>query len=419
MANFKAWTEQTRTKNIAVRYRNGAHLPNGELKKFTHTIIDRNQTVKVGEKMRGAQYIADEIVDQLRNKYILYKELGECDLFQPIAQLIEKYIEDCEGRGLGWATIARYELVLHKITIQAKIITLADLTRPISNEKIKDWKATMPVEGKKKNKNVTIYSDLIVLFTFCRWLIDNEHLKQWPFAKKTLPSVEERTPKFYTEEEWETLDRMLAIMDPMARLACNLAYYAGLRKIELVGDGKNRKGVLWEDLTWHPDGSVDLMVRREVAKGKKRPREINLAPEIIALLGSRKSGPLITLTRNRLTYLVLEKARRKLQKLEIKKHLTIHGQRHSFSKNYLEDGDMDLSALKEMLGHSDIKTTQIYSSHEKSHLARGIERAYVKRQERKALLNLAGQKDSIIPEIVVTPVHERAKEAIGSSNGAI
>lgn len=63
------------------------------------------------------------------------------------------------------------------------------------------------------------------------------------------------------------------------------------------------------------------------------------------------------------------------KELNIEKNITPHTLRHSFATHLLTSG-MDLRFVQELLGHEDIKTTQIYTHLEKSELQRTYQKTH-------------------------------------------
>ena len=138
------------------------------------------------------------------------------------------------------------------------------------------------------------------------------------------------------------------------KLMLSLGYAAGLRVSEVV------------DLKVRDIDLDELVIHIKKAKGKKD--RITVFPEKLKenlqnlIVG--KNGDDILFKSNRggkLTSTSLQKVFRKsLKKSEIKKGATFHSLRHSFATHLLENGT-DIRYVQELLGHSNIRTTQIYT----------------------------------------------------------
>lgn len=138
------------------------------------------------------------------------------------------------------------------------------------------------------------------------------------------------------------------------KLMISLGYACGLRVSEVIA-------LKVSDL------DIDeLIVYIKGAKGKKD--RISILPEKLKndlrnLIAGKNSTDLL-LDSNRggkLTTTSLQKMFRKsLAKAEINKPATFHSLRHSFATHLLENGT-DVRYVQELLGHSNIRTTQIYT----------------------------------------------------------
>lgn len=142
--------------------------------------------------------------------------------------------------------------------------------------------------------------------------------------------------------------------NPKYRLMISLAYAAGLRVSEVV----NLKVA---------DLDIDELILR-IWGGKGKKDRISVLPEKLrdslrnTIAG--KDGAEYVFESNRggkLTTTSLQKMFRKsLEKTTIKKSATFHSLRHSFATHLLENGT-DVRYVQELLGHANIRTTQIYT----------------------------------------------------------
>lgn len=162
---------------------------------------------------------------------------------------------------------------------------------------------------------------------------------------KSLPVVLSRTD----------IDMILnATNNPKHRLMLALAYGAGLRVSEVVS-------LRVCDLDLH-----ELTLHIKQAKGQKDRISV-VSEKLVAELQSFTAGkagddPLFpseqggTLT-TRTAQKIFEHA---LEKSDVQKPATFHSLRHSFATHLLENG-VDVRYVQELLGHQNIRTTQLYT----------------------------------------------------------
>lgn len=167
------------------------------------------------------------------------------------------------------------------------------------------------------------------------------------FAKKSqkLPVVLSR------EEIGRIIDNL---QNQKHRLLISLSYGAGLRVSEAV------------DLRIKDLDLPELMIHLKEAKGKKDRITIipeKLKIELSAIMAGRDPNDFVFASERggKLTERTAQKVFEKALKLSgIKKDATFHSLRHSFATHLLENGT-DVRYVQELLGHANIRTTQIYT----------------------------------------------------------
>jgi site-specific recombinase XerD len=112
--------------------------------------------------------------------------------------------------------------------------------------------------------------------------------------------------------------------------------------------------------------SKRMMIKIVQGKGKK-DRLVQLSPKLLDLLrdyykqykpnGRLFQGQFKDEYSARSIQQILKKA---LERCNIKKNITVHSLRHSFATHLIEQGT-DIRIIQEILGHKDIRTTQIYT----------------------------------------------------------
>ena len=276
-------------------------------------------------------------------------------------------------QGLSPRTIEAYQRDLARFAEYADVkgvTTPADITATVMREYVYHLK-DLGLSPASIRRNIS------ALRTYFRFLIGDGLVVKDPSERLETPQRWRSLPEVLTIEEVQrllaspTLDDTLVFRD---RALLELAYGAGLRVSEWITLGV-RDLLLDEGLVRvFGKGSKERLVpigRSAITAAAVYLRE--LRPK---LEHGEGKGVLFLNARGRpLTRMGAWKILRgHVDRAAITKHVSPHTLRHSFATHLLEGG-ADLRAVQEMLGHSDIATTQIYTHVDREYL-RQVHRSY-------------------------------------------
>ena len=242
--------------------------------------------------------------------------------------------------------------------------------------------ALMEQEGLSA-KSVSMH--MSALSSFCRYLVKEGKLKSNPVRTVTRPKVEKRLPEYFRDEAMkayfdktreETSPEYLAVFKEnidndhgkrlyeqrLARLIISILYDTGLRRSELIG--LKIENVDFARQTLKVVGKGNKM--REIPLLASLCHEILLYLEAVeALVCGKRSlkEPLLVTFRGRPLYPVYVDRTVKAELGDVKGitgRKSPHVLRHSIATELMNEGT-DLNSIKEMLGHSSLATTQVYT----------------------------------------------------------
>ena len=216
----------------------------------------------------------------------------------------------------------------------------------------------------KKYTPMSITREIASIKGFFKWLSLNEYIKHNPALSIEQPKLPKKLPKVLSINEiTELLDENMSVIN---KAILELLYAAGLRVSELSNIQIN---------------NVDLNSKyvRCIGKGSKE-RIIPIGNKACrAIKKYLKEREYIVKKYNLKTkYLFIKDNGKKLTRQDvylfinsigknINKDISPHTIRHSFVTHLLENG-ADLRIVQELLGHSDVSTTQLYTHISKKRL---------------------------------------------------
>ena len=301
--------------------------------------------------------------------------------------VIEKYIAYIKGiKRYSMRTVSIYEAVLYDYLSYAsdgRDMDDSQLLSALNPSELRSYEVTLMDSRGMSPKTVGLH--LSVMSGFCRFLMKEGLLKSNPVSLVSRPRIEKRVPEFYRKDSMQEyfaatecfasrddLDAFLQAPESkvgrrsydkrLARLIIHTLYSLGIRRSELIGMSI---------------GSIDFGRKIAKIRGKgDKMREIplvdSLSEEILlyleaveALCGRKRSlkEPLFVTYRGTSLYPVYVDRVVKSELGNVKDmtgRRSPHVLRHSLATELL-NGGADLNSIKEMLGHSSLATTQVYT----------------------------------------------------------
>jgi integrase/recombinase XerC len=226
----------------------------------------------------------------------------------------------------------------------------------VNEEDIRDYLEYLNL---KKEKISSIRRKISTFKSYYKYLYKNNIIdkKEYPLAKIAYPKQEKKLPKFiYYNDLLEIIEEAGKSKDGLRdRLIIELLYATGIRVSELVNikindiDFKNRKIVVCgkgnkERIVYYGEYAEEVLNNYlETHKSNK---------EKYLMMNSK--GEKIT---DRGIRYIIENI---MKKLSVKTHVTPHVLRHTFATDMLNNG-CDIKVVQELLGHSSLRTTEVYT----------------------------------------------------------
>ena len=273
-------------------------------------------------------------------------------------QTIGEYLEYLElEKGLSQNTLDAYRRDLENFSDSTGVDDINSVDRLIINSYIRELK-------EKKYAPTSVIRKVASLRGFFKWAASVGILEKNPAATLEQPKVPQRLPKVITVKEVEEL--LHNNLTPLQHVVMELLYSCGLRVSELVNLKINDIDLASKYVRCFGKGSKERIIPiGETAKNVVKEylplrnlliKKYNLNTKRLLIMDS---GRLIT---RQEVYSFIH-AQGKL----INKNISPHTLRHSFATHLLENG-ADLRIVQELLGHSDVSTTQLYTHISKKRL---------------------------------------------------
>lgn len=290
-----------------------------------------------------------------------------------ISELKYQFVEFLEvERGLSNNTIRNYDLCLERFIEFAGNIEATQITSELIR-KYRLWLNRYHNYNDQELDKITQNYHLIALRVFLKYLQDINIESLEPSKIKLAKTHRKQVTFLYSQEIQDLLSAVndTSLIGKRDKALISLLFSGGLRVSEIVKLNRDHANLKRQEFTIRGKGSKDrpIFISQQAAEdigNYLEARQDNLPPLFLnhsRQTTSTNSGDYRRLSTRSVQRIVSHYARL----AGITKRVTPHTMRHSFATDLLING-ADLRSVQELLGHSNISTTQIYTHITNSHL---------------------------------------------------
>jgi integrase/recombinase XerC len=256
-------------------------------------------------------------------------------------------------------SVLAYSTDLNQFFIYLKDVYLLDDIKQVNHSIIRSWIVSLM---ENKNSAPSVNRKISTLKSFYRFLMREKILEMNPMHKIQSPKNPKRLPVFVEESKMNALIEGFPVKNDFQGkrdfLIIELLYSTGMRRIELVN---LKQG----DINFH-NRTIKVLGKRNKERLIPLTQEMNtLIKEYIEQLNpsaDEKSNFLFLTEKGKQIYpgAIYRIVKNALEKVTTSARKSPHVLRHTFATHLLNNG-ANLNAIKELLGHSSLASTQVYT----------------------------------------------------------
>jgi integrase/recombinase XerC len=258
-------------------------------------------------------------------------------------------------------TLVAYSQDLEQFSLFLSQIYSLENIEMADHQMVRSWFISLIESGSSPR---TITRKMSSLKSFYRFAKTNGFAGTNPMIKVSAPKVAKRLPEFIEQEKMERLvtfwglsDKLITLRDQTILL---VFYSTGIRLSELINirleDVDLIKGAIRvigkrnKERIVPVGNKVTVQLERYMAGRKEILESLNKSPLLFVNNKGEKLYP-------RLVYRIVHSW---LSQVSTREKLSPHVLRHTFATHMLDNG-ADLNAIKDILGHSSLAATQVYT----------------------------------------------------------